>query len=240
MDPLAEETPGWTPYHYVHNNPIKFTDPFGLSADSTRIYNTIGAYQFTINDNLPNEDHFLPDQKIKQLCKMGCASDNEEASLFRANSDFFIGSNTRSQLSSIQSNHPGEAGFLLYPGVDRELQVHDITNLGESTANQFRVDIDDIKISSNPSFYNLIVGGGHTHLGDSSPSPPGFFNRLSDYSPMLKESYNSQPSHLLIVAGKRDFTIYSSAQRTLTGDGHGWNNSFPGRTSTKIKYNGNK
>ncbi|WP_430612271.1 hypothetical protein [Flavobacterium sp. JP2137] len=32
VDSLAEDFPGWTPYHYVHNNPINFVDPTGMSA----------------------------------------------------------------------------------------------------------------------------------------------------------------------------------------------------------------
>ncbi|MBW2962954.1 SpvB/TcaC N-terminal domain-containing protein [Mesonia aestuariivivens] len=32
-DPMAEEFPGWSPYAYVHNNPINMIDPDGRSAD---------------------------------------------------------------------------------------------------------------------------------------------------------------------------------------------------------------
>ncbi|MBW2962110.1 RHS repeat-associated core domain-containing protein [Mesonia aestuariivivens] len=33
VDPLAEQFPGWSPYAYVHNNPINMIDPDGRSAD---------------------------------------------------------------------------------------------------------------------------------------------------------------------------------------------------------------
>src|SRR5690606_4919656 len=33
VDPLAEQFVGWTPYHYVHQNPINLIDPTGMSAD---------------------------------------------------------------------------------------------------------------------------------------------------------------------------------------------------------------
>ncbi|WP_410246450.1 RHS repeat-associated core domain-containing protein, partial [Arthrospira sp. PCC 8006] len=32
VDPLASEFPSWTPYHYVHNNPVNMTDPDGRAA----------------------------------------------------------------------------------------------------------------------------------------------------------------------------------------------------------------
>ena len=35
VDPLASEFPGWNPYHYVHNNPLRFTDPTGMSAEDS-------------------------------------------------------------------------------------------------------------------------------------------------------------------------------------------------------------
>ncbi|MBO6793820.1 MAG: RHS repeat-associated core domain-containing protein [Balneolaceae bacterium] len=31
-DPLEDQFPGWTPYHYVHNTPLNLVDPTGMSA----------------------------------------------------------------------------------------------------------------------------------------------------------------------------------------------------------------
>jgi RHS repeat-associated protein len=33
LDPLSDEFPSWTGYHYVHNNPLKLIDPTGMSAE---------------------------------------------------------------------------------------------------------------------------------------------------------------------------------------------------------------
>lgn len=33
IDPITDQFPGWTPYHYVHNNPLNLVDPTGMSAE---------------------------------------------------------------------------------------------------------------------------------------------------------------------------------------------------------------
>lgn len=33
VDPLADKYPGWTPYHYVLNNPVKYIDPTGMEVE---------------------------------------------------------------------------------------------------------------------------------------------------------------------------------------------------------------
>ena len=50
IDPLAEKFPGWSPYAYVHNNPLRYTDPTGMSADDWVDKNGNLIYDTTLND----------------------------------------------------------------------------------------------------------------------------------------------------------------------------------------------
>ena len=46
VDPLAEEFPSWTPYHYVHSNPINMVDPTGMAAEHIDVTkNEDGTYK---------------------------------------------------------------------------------------------------------------------------------------------------------------------------------------------------
>ena len=37
IDPLTDQFPGWTPYHYVHNNPLNLVDPTGMAAEEASV-----------------------------------------------------------------------------------------------------------------------------------------------------------------------------------------------------------
>lgn len=53
IDPMADQFPGWTPYHYVHNNPLIMIDPTGMaSVDLQDLYNNApnGKSSYTINE----------------------------------------------------------------------------------------------------------------------------------------------------------------------------------------------
>lgn len=47
VDPLAEETPSWSAFNYVHGNPIRLIDPLGLSAEEKdeRYYRRKAEYE---------------------------------------------------------------------------------------------------------------------------------------------------------------------------------------------------
>src|SRR5690554_1467434 len=57
VDPLAEQFVGWTPYHYVHQNPINLIDPTGMSAENSdgggwlnRAWNNVKSIFSSSND----------------------------------------------------------------------------------------------------------------------------------------------------------------------------------------------
>ena len=59
MDPLAEKYPGWTPYHYVHNNPINLIDPTGMEADGWRKDLKTGEMSYCVSFTEENTDSSL-------------------------------------------------------------------------------------------------------------------------------------------------------------------------------------
>src|SRR5690554_5693901 len=64
VDPLAEKYPNYTPYHYVHQNPINMIDPTGMEADgwikslkddkATYTYDATITSQEQVNTHFPD------------------------------------------------------------------------------------------------------------------------------------------------------------------------------------------
>ena len=65
IDPLAEEFTGWTPYHYVHNNPIKLIDPDGRAAMAP-IYNRDGELLGTDDQGLQGKAIVMYEDAFRQ------------------------------------------------------------------------------------------------------------------------------------------------------------------------------
>jgi RHS repeat-associated protein len=64
LDPLAEDFPSLTPYHFVHNNPIIMTDPTGMAASP--IYDEEGKFLGTDNQGLQGDAIVMNKDNFKQ------------------------------------------------------------------------------------------------------------------------------------------------------------------------------
>ncbi len=67
VDPLASDFPSWTPYHYVHDNPINLIDPTGMEA--TRYEDENGNEIATIDDGSNAVFQLTGDSRSNQYFK---------------------------------------------------------------------------------------------------------------------------------------------------------------------------
>ena len=66
IDPLADQFPGWTPYHYVHNNPLNLIDPTGMAAYSPIYDQETGEFLGTDDQGLQGEAIAMNKNDFKQ------------------------------------------------------------------------------------------------------------------------------------------------------------------------------
>ena len=224
VDPLAEKFAAWTSYHYVHNNPISLTDPFGLSADSTRIYNLEGIYQGTINDSYQNEEHFMSD-KMAQTALSSNVSTGDIAGWVRNNSEYYVGQQTRNELQAVEAASAidgAERMFLMtYTENCRELHVSDVTYLASSRDANGITPPYAGRLQDVGSKIGILVGYGHTH-GTYSLNKYGKSNLNSLYKPSVTEggrwTYPDFADNLdmgnypSFIATPKGYTTYSTAK----------------------------
>ena len=238
---MASDFADNTPYHYVHNNPILLTDPFGLNADSTRIYNLEGMYRGTINDSYQNEEHFLSNQDAHTALNME-GTESEKASFARRNSKFYVGAQTRLEMEYVENVSEGdemERMFLMtYTEDCRELCVVDATHRASNrSANGITPpgDVNLLHITAKPG---TLVGYGHTHglysLGKGQTSTFSL-RRPSD----PKDYYDNldMGRYPLFIAFPNGYTIYNSNRRGNRGQSYGNQGNMRDATSSDDRTN---
>ena len=219
---MASEFADNTPYHYVHNNPILLTDPFGLSADSTRIYNLGGVYQGTINDSYPNEEHYLNNQDAHSALNME-GTESEKASFARRNSKFYVGAQTRLEMQNVENVSEGdkmERMFLMtYTEDCKELCVVDATHRGSNRSANGITPPGDVSLLYSTASPGILIGYGHTH-GKYSLAKYKSNDLKSLRTPSIPADYRDNldlGKSPLFISTPTGYTLYSTDRRKTGG-----------------------
>lgn len=112
VDPKADKYPGWNPYHYALNNPVKYIDPNGQwSAERDANGNIIAKYEKDDTyENLYKQLNMNSEQFAKWTASQGVElSDDPSGSSFNITS--FVVSNNNYDANSTGSNCHGFVVF---------------------------------------------------------------------------------------------------------------------------------
>jgi len=155
VDPLAEDFPGWTPYHYVHNNPINMVDPTGMSANP--VYGKDGDFLGTDDKGLQGKAIVIDKKNFEQ----GMA--HEEALSYNLGQSGFDNEEAKAKMSSHYNglkDRPDYDGFLTLS------EANDWYRNGNGEP----LYVDSAKISLIPQYKEDFEVGQSKYVNFASPS----------------------------------------------------------------------
>ena len=141
VDPLAEQTPEWSPYAFCNNNPLFFTDPTGMSASP--IYDQEGTFMGTDDEGLQGKaivmkkDDFTQGMKHEDAMKKDLAP-NGGSEYYKAISDYGDYSNFYKHYNSLP-NRPD------YDGVVEDWEARKHWN--ENSGSPLYIDVSKLNLS---------------------------------------------------------------------------------------------
>lgn len=213
--------PSMSVYACFGNNPIFTTD---INGDTTWVFDEKGNFLNVINDDKPNETHFInaeehyrimyANYEKKEDGSYGIKDPNTFATDIRNNSTAFYTKKTEAVMKQAFKNSPtnGEIGFALAFKVgSRELEFLICTTCtSNDDGDGYSIDLSPI----NQEFSNRTVFAvGHSHPSVNSkpykPTPPEVTKYnvpfLRDYKSVLQNAENGHPALIISESG---ITIY--------------------------------
>ncbi|MEZ4986496.1 MAG: RHS repeat-associated core domain-containing protein [Saprospiraceae bacterium] len=256
IDRFADKFPWQSPYAHAGNNPIAFID---VNGDSTRVYSTEGALMGTVNDSYPNQEHFFSKTAsagfILGMNAAGIFDNNTAALYLRTSSDFYVGKNTRQDLSNLSTrgiSESTEAYAIGVPDANRELRLDDI-----SGSIPIGVGLVPCNHCRNGASVNLSVGFSQSQIGANSGLVTdvhthgyysvlarqrgiGVYREMDNISlaePSFKVDYSG--STMAKEAGFRFSLLATRHRYTIHSLGLPWQNSYlPINFGQTYSYNG--
>ncbi len=129
VDPLSDKYPGWTPYHYAQNNPMRLVDPSGKWTASYDSAGNIVNVQAEKGDNLEglykqlgiSADDFRKKYNISDMSKFEVVAGQTTFNI----TDFVYANGQSTAFSRDPTNMNCFSSCLVATGVvDQETQVH--------------------------------------------------------------------------------------------------------------------
>lgn len=156
VDPLAEKYPSWTPYHYVHNNPINLVDPTGMEADGWGKRGNTWEYKEEITaDNYESlgYDKYMGSGNVYSVTN-GTADGRYNFSL-NAN-----GSVSSQDGTQINFSFNTEGGTTISPSVNRQAQFSDVFSGTKDFISELNSSSEAMQMLGNNS-KSLVKYGGY-------------------------------------------------------------------------------